>query len=77
MKEIQDGETEKGFWRLFDFLVKDLIPMTGQDLSEEIEKTSELLESVDKQEKVVVAKEGLAIAKEKAKVISRASSFYH
>ena len=62
------GMFEESFWYLLNsLLLEDLIPMAaGVDLSEEIEKTSKLLESIENQEKAAVAKKRLKLLQEKA-----------
>jgi len=48
-----NGDPKRGFWRLFDFLTKDLLAVSKQDFSEEIKEVFKILESIDDQKEVL------------------------
>lgn len=48
-----NGDPKRGFWRLFDFLTKDLLAISKQDFSEEIREVFKILEGIEDQKEVL------------------------
>ena len=50
--KIKSGQIKEGFWDLVRFLIKDLLAMSGKNLSEEKKKTADILKKLDDQKVV-------------------------
>ena len=53
-RKISAGHYKTAFWSLIHFLFKDLLAMSSEDFSQEIEKIFQILESLEDQETVII-----------------------